>query len=380
MGAVRNAWRAAEDSQTVPNRKDLRALARKLRLTELPPAAERPYRLPDHVQLDLGGIAKGYIIDRAIVAMSEAAPDASGIKVDIGGDGLYRGTLTGGERWRVGLSGLGGRDNAPTAVLNLEDRALAASGHQSRFYRIGRRQFSHILSARDGWPVHNAAASYVVAGSALAADVAATALASTPPADAADWLAGQRDMESLLVLSGGRQVASSGWRALEAPSEVPPTMPIMTLTYTIPKIQSGKYRRPYVALWISDENRNAIRNLLILGEQERWAQENPRWWRAVGREDRSLLDGYARSTRRPGTYTVEWDGRDDQGRPVDGQRFRLHLEAAREHGGHTYRTLDLDLAAPAPKALAADGELGDVAIEWALPADAAVSATTRGDR
>ncbi|MEM9530586.1 MAG: DUF2271 domain-containing protein [Pseudomonadota bacterium] len=364
LGAIRARWRDAEQSGEAPDRKALRALARTLRQAELPDPSIQPYALPESVVLDLQGLAKGFIIDRAADAMAKQAPAAPGLSVDIGGDGRYVGAPAPGESWRVGLRGPEAIDTGVIGQVELSDRAVAASGHQSRVFQIGRRQYSQILASRDGWPVFRAAASYVVAESALAADAAATTLAGQAAGDAQAWLEQQSDLESLLVLEGGRQLASAGWRALETSGPEQDSNPVMTLTYTIPKIRASKYRRPYVALWVTNAVREPVRNLLILGEQERWAQENPRWWRAVGRRDEGILEGYARATRRPGVYTVKWDGRDDRGQQLAPGKYRLHLEAAREHGGHTYRTLDFDLTSPRALTLAAEGELGEVAIEW----------------
>ncbi|MEM7279027.1 MAG: DUF2271 domain-containing protein [Pseudomonadota bacterium] len=370
LGKLRNQWAAAQASQVVPQRKTLRAEARIVAMTELPSSDGGAYQIPGPIDLDLGGIAKGYVIDKALLAIQTIVPEARGIKVDIGGDGRYLGRPNEDRGWRIGFASQA-RDNAPDNVIEIENSAVAASNHTTRTYDIGRRSYGQILATRDGWPVASGASTYVVAPSALEADVVATTLASTTASNAIDWLEAQSGLETLLVLGGGRQLASPGWRELELATRQSPAMPVMNLTFEIPDLEAGKYRRPYVAVWITNESRAPIRNLLLLGERERWAQENPRWWRSVGRSDATLLDGYARATRRPGIYTVEWDGRDDTGRVASGKDFRLHIEAAREHGGHTYRTVDLDLTDLAATALSADGELGKLSIQWRLPSDKA---------
>ncbi|MEM8984830.1 MAG: DUF2271 domain-containing protein, partial [Pseudomonadota bacterium] len=248
-------------------------------------------------------------------------------------------------------------------VVAVQNAAVAASGHDARGMTIRRRQFSHILAARDAWPTQHQVASYVTAPTAVAADVVATLAASLAPADSLKWVGAQADIDALLVLPSGRQIASTGWRQNEVLADAGP-LPLLSVTYEIPKVKAGKYRRPYVALWITNAERQPIRHLLLLGDSQRWAQENRRWWRAAGRDDRSLLDGYARSTRRPGTYTVRWDGRDDRGQPAVGDQFRLHFEAAREHGGHTYQTIDIDFSTPASETLTASGEFGDISVRW----------------
>ncbi|MEM9172381.1 MAG: DUF2271 domain-containing protein [Pseudomonadota bacterium] len=363
MGSIRKRWQQAVADQEVPNRREVRAIARQLKLIDLPRPGAGAYTLPDTVMLDVGGIAKGYIIDRVADAIADVVPGATGIKVDIGGDALYRGRNSDSAPWQVGVTSEHADGEATHGVVALSNRGIAASAHQSRARQIGRKQFSHIVATRDGWPVAKPTASYVIADSAMAADVVATMAASVLPSDAMKWIESQDAIDALLVMPSGRQLASVGWRASEI-VESSPLAANMMITYEIPKQDVGKYRRPYVALWISDESRAPVRNLLLLGDSSRWAQENRKWWRAVGRDDETILDGFARSTRRPGTYTVQWDGRDDRGQMVSGTRFRLHLEAAREHGGHTYKTVDLDISNPVDERILGDGEFGTISISW----------------
>ncbi|MEM1261963.1 MAG: DUF2271 domain-containing protein [Pseudomonadota bacterium] len=363
LGKARAIWQQAVSEDAVPDRRALRAMARQLRSTELPEPADGAYKLPDVIELDINGLAKGYVIDKVLAAMRGAAPTASGIKVDIGGDGLYSGRSPDDEPWQVGLTDANTDRAAPNGVVAVQNLAVAASGHHARGMTIRRRQFSHILATRDAWPTQPQVASYVMAPTAITADVVATLAASLAPSDSLEWIGAQADIEALLVLPSGRQIASAGWRQSEVLNNAGP-MPQLSVTYEIPKVKAGKYRRPYVALWITNADRQPIRHLLLLGDSQRWAQENRRWWRAAGRDDSSLLDGYARSTRRPGTYTVRWDGRDDRGQPVVGNQFRLHLEAAREHGGHTYQTIDIDFSTPASETLTASGEFGDISVRW----------------
>lgn len=56
-----------------------------------------------------------------------------------------------------------------------------------------------------------------------------------------------------------------------------------------------------------------------------------------------MVDATSRPKRAPGRYTAVWDGKDDAGRPVPQGVYRLHVEAVREYGGHSYGTADLEL-------------------------------------
>ena len=362
LGRLQAAWREAERAQAPPDRVQLRRLARDIAKTEL--AADRdgsaPLRLPDLVDVDLGGIAKGFILDVALDAMRGELPEAVAIKVDIGGDARYWGAPPHSDGWHVGIG-----PNGQSGTLVIADAAVAASGHTERGYRIGRRHYSHILAARDGWPVADAPAAFVTAAKASDADAIATALVNMPPQEAMSWVAGMNGVEALLILDSGVQLASSGWRATERSPGVAGPIAQLRIEYAIPAMEAGEYRRPYLAIWITDADRQAVRNLLLLGESQRWARENSRWWRQVGRHDSAILDGYALATRRPGRYAVTWDGYDDRGRRVAAEQpLVLHVEAAREYGGHDYRRIAIDGRAPMPQQHPAQGEIGAIDIHW----------------
>lgn len=125
----------------------------------------------DHMQVDLGGIAKGHALDLAAEAM-RAAGATSGL-VDVGGDVVAFGPRADGRPWRVGVKhpfqpGL-------LCTLSLTDRAVATSGVQQRFNTIGGRRYSHIVDPRTGRPAEEAPAVTVIAPDGLTADAWATA-------------------------------------------------------------------------------------------------------------------------------------------------------------------------------------------------------------
>ena len=129
----------------------------------------------------------------------------------------------------------------------------------------------------------------------------------------------------------------------------------------MPKVSAGTYHNPYVAIWITDENRILIRTLLVLGKETRWQEENYIYWRRFGRNDTKLVDSVSRPTRAPGQYNIKWDGLDDAGQKVTQGKYVLNIEAAREKGGHTVQRLELTLGADGAVVEAKpDGEIGRV--------------------
>lgn len=365
---LQTLWNEAQASQVIPERPAVRALARALNQAEvLIDADKRTVQISEPIALDPSGLATGYIVDHALAVLREVAPAVTAIKLDIGGDAVYWGTPPAHQGWQVAVADPHKlADNANfLATLALTSKAVTASGHTSRKRTIARRDFSYILTARDGWPIENGTASVVVADTALLADAVATTLAVQGLTEGIDWVNTLDGVEALVIDAAGHQLSSDGWSALLAgDTSAPETSDAaaMTLDYTLPDFSVADYNRPYLAIWISDAEQKPLKNLLLLGETERWARENTRWWRRVGRRNPELLDGVARPTRGPGEYQLQWDGKDDFGVALPPSSYLLHLEASRENGGSTYKELPFAWGGTEviEQALTPDGELGAI--------------------
>jgi thiamine biosynthesis lipoprotein len=210
----------------------------------------------------------------------------------------------------------------------------------------------------------------VVARSAADADALSTAFMVMQPRRAIALASRLDGVEALITVHDGALHASRGWSdlvdrgarpGLIRAAAVAPRRLSLDVRYQVPKIDAEPYHAPYVVMWVTDANRQMVRTLLVLGAKPKWAPENFVWWRRYGRQAPQVLDTIARPTRLPGEYAVHWDGKDEAGQPAAPGRYILHIEAAREKGGHTYQTLDIDLSgAGGAAALPAKDEMGPV--------------------
>ncbi|MBN1556713.1 MAG: FAD:protein FMN transferase [Lentisphaerae bacterium] len=124
--------------------------------------------------VDLGGIAKGYAVDRAYDALR--GEGAAAFLVDLGGNIRCAGRPAPGRPWRIGV-----RDPFRTerllGTLTLPDgMAVATSGHYERFVTLDGERYAHILDPRTGRPVRGMASVTVLAPTAAEADALSTAL------------------------------------------------------------------------------------------------------------------------------------------------------------------------------------------------------------
>ena len=123
------------------------------------------------VQLDFGGIAKGYAVDLAIGHLQDMG--IANAIVNAGGD--LRAVGRHGDRpWRVAVRKPG--EGILGAVDIRSDESLFTSGNYERFRQDEQERYPHILDPRSGWPVEDVASVTVIAAEGILADAAATAL------------------------------------------------------------------------------------------------------------------------------------------------------------------------------------------------------------
>jgi thiamine biosynthesis lipoprotein len=138
-------------------------------------------------RLDLGGIAKGYAVDRAHRLLAAAGP----CMVNAGGDLAGSGRL-----WPVGVETADGEIS-----LGLENGALATSGRDRRRWRRGGRDAHHLIDPATGSPAAGDLVRVTAfAPTAVEAEVAAKAIFLGAPADS----------PAVLVTAAGRTVLAGG--------------------------------------------------------------------------------------------------------------------------------------------------------------------------
>jgi thiamine biosynthesis lipoprotein len=124
--------------------------------------------------IDLGGIAKGYAVDRAADALR--AYGVSDALLGVGGDLVALGRSEDGDPWQVGIRSPDHPDRI-AETIEVTDRAVATSGDYFQYFTHHGRRYHHLLDPATGEPRRSAVRSVtVVAETCLAADAGATAV------------------------------------------------------------------------------------------------------------------------------------------------------------------------------------------------------------
>lgn len=130
--------------------------------------------LPAGMQIDLGGIAKGYIADQVAALVRGRC---SGAMLNFGGNVYAVGTKPDGSAYRVGVQDPDEPSSSnPIGVVSVVDRSVVTSGIYERGFTIDGVRYHHILSPWTGLPSDSDLASAtIIAESSMDADALATA-------------------------------------------------------------------------------------------------------------------------------------------------------------------------------------------------------------
>ena len=159
------------------------------------------------MSLGLGGIAKGYGVDRAAATLETAG--FHDFVVSAGGDMLTRGSK-GGKPWIVGVQHPRAKAGTLLARVAAQNEAVVTSGDYERFVTIDGKRYHHILNLRTGMPSRGSMSVTVLSPNATDADALCTAAFVMGPQKGLAFLEAQVGVEGLIVDAEGRTLMTSG--------------------------------------------------------------------------------------------------------------------------------------------------------------------------
>jgi thiamine biosynthesis lipoprotein len=210
VGPLMALWRAAAERGAVPTAAELaRARARVGSDGVRVLSARSVEIMRPGASVDLGGVAKGYALDRLLESL-RAAGVASAL-LDFGESSFWAlGAPPGEDGWRLLVRR---PDTGYVGVATLRDRAVSVSESLGQSLEIGGRRYGHVIDPRSGRPLERAALAMVLAPSAAEAEALSKALLLLGEEDGLALLESEPGCEGLLVLAGGRQAATRNWQA-----------------------------------------------------------------------------------------------------------------------------------------------------------------------
>ncbi len=172
---VMKLWGFSDDSFAVPDPDELKERLKLVDAAEIRLDGEKhavQYQA-DGLEIDLGGIAKGYTSAR-IARIFESYGIKSGL-LNLGGNVQAIGTKTDGTDWKVGIQNPEG--DGTLGILQISDQAVITSGGYERFFEEGGKTYHHIIDPSTGYPAENGIlSSTIVSSDGTLADGLSTSL------------------------------------------------------------------------------------------------------------------------------------------------------------------------------------------------------------
>jgi len=173
IGAVKNIWPFEQPDPKVPSKENIKRLLKFVNFRNISIAGDTVFLEKRGMSIDLGGVAKGYIIDAAVKSLEENGVKA-GI-VDAGGDLRIFGKNPEKEKWKIGIinprkkSGLSG-------VIYTDAKSIATSGDYERYFMYNGVRYHHILNPFTGFPARGCVSVTIITDTGMNADALATAV------------------------------------------------------------------------------------------------------------------------------------------------------------------------------------------------------------
>ena len=212
LGPVIRLWREQRREGRLPNADALREASGRSGFRKLHLDVERREVLLDQagMQIDVGGIAKGYTADAALAVLRER-----GIRralVALSGDIVVGDPPPGKSGWKIGVQGSGDEFGS---VLELQNVSVSTSGDAEQHLDAGGKRYSHIIDPATGLGLSDGVTVTVVAPLGVLADGYATAVSLLGVERGLAFLEEQDQAEALFsVRENGesRRIESSGFR------------------------------------------------------------------------------------------------------------------------------------------------------------------------
>ena len=213
LGRLKSLWGFDKETPTVPDQEALSAALVGIGPTALSLDGQQVTKQTPQLQVDLGGVAKGYAVDRAITVLKQHGVTSAA--VNAGGDMYLLGQRPQRAKhperfWRIGLQHPRQKD-AVLETVQVRDRAVVTSGDYERFFEQDGIRYHHIFDPQSGLPARGCRSVTIIADSVALGDALATAVFVLGPEAGLLLLTEYPQAEGLIVAADGTLHTSPGW-------------------------------------------------------------------------------------------------------------------------------------------------------------------------
>ncbi|MCR4709635.1 MAG: FAD:protein FMN transferase [Clostridiales bacterium] len=207
---IMGAWGFTDGNYRVPEEKELKELLKRVDYSKVTLNEEDlTVTLEDDMEIDLGGIAKGYTSDRIEELMKNCGVEHG--LINLGGNVQVIGNKPDGSDWKVAVIDPQDQEYY-VGIVAVSDKAVITSGGYQRYFEQDGKTYIHIIDTSDGYPAANGLLSTtVVSDDGTLADALSTSLFVMGPEKAVEyWRANSDKFDMVLVKDDGTLLVTEG--------------------------------------------------------------------------------------------------------------------------------------------------------------------------
>ncbi|MDX1412056.1 MAG: FAD:protein FMN transferase, partial [Nitrospirales bacterium] len=209
IGPAVNAWNVSKEGR-IPSFQELNTLRPLIDLSKirLNHETRTVYLEREGMQIDIGGIGKGYAADKAAVVM-EASGATAGV-IAISGDIETFGRMPDNQRFVFGIQHPRKEQGQLLARIELENEAVSTAGDYQRFFEVKGVRYHHILDPITLQPSNSSQSVTVIAKEGVVADGLDTGIFVMGPEKGMALIERLLGVEGVIVDGNGKVFVSSG--------------------------------------------------------------------------------------------------------------------------------------------------------------------------
>tara|TARA_R110000751_G_scaffold110017_1_gene207416 strand:- start:33 stop:785 length:753 start_codon:yes stop_codon:yes gene_type:complete len=198
LGPLIELWKKARENRQVPSIAEIKTAQQRTGYGKVEFPTGNTVRLKQEgMQLDVGGIGKGFAADEAISLLKRNGVNAA--LVDMGGDVTVSGAPPNREFWVLGFSYYSENGEEVFQKVKLKNQAVATSGDLYQYAVIDGKRYSHIINPKNGMALSNNIQVTVVAANGAMADAYASALSVLGIEEGRNIVQKTPDLEAFMV-------------------------------------------------------------------------------------------------------------------------------------------------------------------------------------
>ncbi|MCH8314240.1 MAG: FAD:protein FMN transferase [Nitrospinae bacterium] len=210
IGPVSNLWQFDDENPSIPDSQRLAQAVPLVNFREIEINKSNVRLEQPGMSLQLGAIAKGYAVDKAMAVLQN-----NGIRhalINAGGDLKVMGQRKDGQPWSIGLQ----HPRQPEKLIAsfaLSDRAVATSGDYQKYFMKENTRYHHILDPANGMQAKGVISATIVAKTVMDADALATAVFVLGPKKGMALVDSLDGVEGMMVTASGTTLFSKNFQS-----------------------------------------------------------------------------------------------------------------------------------------------------------------------